>query len=65
MKCLLGQFGTGCLGHAEINDLDDRFAIVQLDENVRRLNVAMNDALVMRMLNGVAHLTKKFQPLGL
>ena len=34
------------------------------DENVRRLDVAVNDALLMRMLNRVANLHEQIQPLA-
>ena len=44
------------LGDAEINDLRHRHAIVERDEDVGRLDVAMDDAFLMRMLDGMANL---------
>ena len=55
-RCLRG------LGDAEINHLGHRHAIVQRDENIRRLDVAMDDSLLMRVLNGLANLDEQFQP---
>jgi hypothetical protein len=47
------------LGNAEINDFGNGNAIVQGDENIRGLDIAVNDALLVRMLDGVANLTKR------
>ena len=60
----VGQAALRGFGNAEVNDLRNRFAVVQGDENVRRLEVAMDDPLLMRVLNGVADMDKKFQSLG-
>ena len=47
------------LGDAEINHLRHRHAVVQRDEDVRRLDVAMNDPLLVRVLNGLANLDEQ------
>ena len=50
------------LGDAEINHLGHRHAVVQRDEDVRRLDVAMDDALLMRVLDGLANLDEQVEP---
>ena len=44
------------LGHAEVDDLRHRHAVVQRDEDVRRLEVAVDDAFLMRVLHRLADL---------
>ena len=44
------------LGDAEVDHLRHRHAVVQRDEDVRGLDVAVNDALLMRVLDGLADL---------
>jgi hypothetical protein len=44
------------LGDAEINHLGDGHTVVDCDENVRRFEVAVDDALLVRVLNGLANL---------
>jgi hypothetical protein len=70
MKCsncgeqrLVRQPALGGFGDAEINHLRHRHAVVQRDEDVRRLDVAMDDALLVRVLDGVADLDEQIQPL--
>src|SRR5215471_2841243 len=46
----------------EINDLGHRHAVVGGDQDVGGLEVAMNDAFLMRMLHRVADLDKQLQP---
>ena len=48
-------------GDAEVNHLRHRPAVLNHDEDVRRLEVAMNDALLMRMLHAVADLHEQLQ----
>ena len=40
---LVGQPRAGRLGHAEVDDLRDRLAVVQGDQDVGRLEVAVDD----------------------
>ena len=49
------------LGDAEINHLGHRHAVVQGDQDVRWLDVAMNDAFLVRMLDGMANLDEQFE----
>ena len=48
----VGQPPFRRLGDAEVDDLGHGHAVVQRDENIRRLDVAVNDALLVRVLNG-------------
>ena len=63
-KRLVGQFAFDGLGDAEINHLRHRHAVVQRHQNVRRLDVAVNDPLLVRVLDGVANLDEQIQPLA-
>ena len=49
-------------GDAEINHLRHGHAVVQRDQDVRGLDVAMDDALLMRVLNGVANVDEQVEP---
>ena len=49
----------GRLGDAEVDHLRHRHAVVQRHKNVRRLDVAVNDALLVRVLNRLAHLDEE------
>ena len=49
------------LGNSEINHLRNGDAIVQGDKDVGRLDVAMNDALLMGMLDGLTDSHEKIQ----
>src|SRR5713226_8939189 len=62
---LVGQaLAGGGLGDAEINDLgtSGRTGFAYSDENVRRFDVAVDDALLVRMLNGLANLDAELEP---
>ena len=50
-------------GDAEINHLGHGHVVVLGDQNIRRFDVAMNDALLMRVLDGLANLDEQFEPL--
>ena len=50
----LGELLLGRLGHAEVDHLGDRLAVVQRDHHVRRLDVAVDDPLLMRVLDRLA-----------
>ena len=59
----VGQAALRGFGDAEVNDLRNRHAVVQGDQNVRRLQVAVDDSLLMCMLYGVADLDEQLQSL--
>ena len=59
---LVGQPAFRRLGDAEINHLGHRHAVVQRDQDVRGLDVAVDDALLMRVLDGLADLDEQVQP---
>jgi len=61
---LVGELLFGGLGNAKINHLRHRHAVVHRDENVRGLDIAVNDSLLMRVLDGVADLGEEIQPLA-
>ena len=61
---LLRQLLPQRLGHAEINHLGHRLAVMQRHQHVARLDVAVNDALLMRVLHRLADLHEKLQPLA-
>jgi hypothetical protein len=50
------------LGDAEIDHLGYRHTVVQRYEDVRGLDVTVNDALLMRMLDGLADLDEQVEP---
>jgi hypothetical protein len=52
---LLGQRRLQRLGRPEVNHLGHGFAVVQRDQDVRGLEVAVDDAFLMGMLDGLAH----------
>ena len=62
-RVLLGQLLPGRLGHAEVDDLRHRLAVVEGDQHVGRLEVAVDDALLMRVLDRLADGDEQFQPL--
>ena len=55
------QPAFGRLGDAEINHLGHRHAVMQRHQDVRRLDVAVDDALLVRVLDGVANLDEQLQ----
>ncbi len=61
---LLGQTTAGGLGHTEINDLGYRAAVVQRDQDVTGLDVAVDNALLMRVLHGLADGDEQLQSLA-
>ena len=50
-------------GDAEVDDLGHRHAVVQGDQDVGGLDVAVDDALLMRVLDGLADLDEQPQAL--
>jgi hypothetical protein len=63
MQRLLGEVRPGRLGDAEVDHLGHRPAIVLGDQHVGGLNVAVDDALVVRVLDRLADRHKQLQPL--
>ena len=53
---VVGQAVPGRLGDAEVDDLRHRLAVVDRDEDVRRLEVAVNDAFLVGVLHRLADL---------
>jgi hypothetical protein len=56
------QPAFGRLGDAEVDHLRHRHPVVQRNENVRRLDVAMDDPLLVRVLDGLANLDEQIEP---
>ena len=64
MDGLVGQdLAGGGFGNAEINHLGHRHAVVERDQDVGGLDVPMDDALLVRVLDGVANLHEQLEPL--
>ena len=64
-QAVLGQLQpAGRLGQAEVDHLGDRLAVVALDQDVRGLEVAVDDPLLVRVLHRRADLAEQGQPLG-
>ena len=61
---LIGQPSLGRFGDPEIDHLWHRHSVVQRDEDVGRLDVAVDDALLVRVLDGVADLAEQFEALA-
>ena len=59
----LQRFGPHGLGDAEVDDLRHGQSAVSGDENVRGLEVAVDDALLMRVLDCLADMNEQPQPL--
>ena len=50
---LVGQWRAGRLGDAEVDHLGNRLAVVERDQDVRRLQVAVDDSLLVGVLHGL------------
>ena len=61
---LLGQLLADRLGHAEVDHLRHRPAVVQRDQHVGRLEVAVDDPLLMGVLHRLADRDEQLQPLA-
>ncbi len=59
----VGQLWPGRLGHAEVDDLRHRLAVIEGDQHVGGLEVAVDDALLMRVLHRLADRDEQLQPL--
>ena len=60
---LLGELLAGRLGHAEVDHLGHGPAVVACDQHVRRFEIAVNDAFLVRVLHRLADLDEQFEPL--
>ena len=49
---------------AEVDDLRDRSIVLNSDQDVRRFEIAVNDALLVGMLNAIAHLQEQIDAAG-
>ncbi len=54
---------SGRLGYAKVDDLGNRLAVVAGDQHVGRLDVAVNDAFLMGVLDRLTDGYEEFQPL--
>ena len=61
---LVGELLAGRLGDAEVDHLRHRPAVVQRDQHVRRLEVAVDDPFLVRVLDRVADLDEQLEPLA-
>src|ERR1022692_249425 len=53
----------GCLGDAEVDHFRQRLAIHQFDQHIRWLDIPMDHASLMSVVDGVTYLAKEFQTL--
>ena len=60
---LVGQLLSGGFGDTEVDDFGHRHAVVDGDQDVRGLEVAMDDALLMRVLDGLTNLHEQVESL--
>ena len=60
----LGQPLVDRLGDAEVDDLGHRLAVVERDQDVRRLDVAVDDPLLVGVLDRLADRDEQLQPLA-
>src|SRR6266566_3558244 len=60
---LVSQPPLDGLGDAEVYDFGHRQTIVECDQNVGRLDVTVNNSLLVCMLDGLANLDEKLQTL--
>src|SRR5262245_42557276 len=63
IRVILCQTLSGRLGHAEVDDLRHGPAVVQGDQHVGRLDVAVDDPLLMRVLHRLADRHEQLQTL--
>ena len=60
----LGQPLLGRLGHAEVDHLGHRPVVVHGHQDVRRLDVAVDDPLLVRVLDRLADRDEQLEPLA-
>ena len=58
------QLIGGRFGDAKINHLGDGHSVTQRDQDIGGLDIAVNEAFLVRVLNGVADLDEEIQPLA-
>ena len=61
---LLGQPLVDRLGDAEVDDLGHRLAVVERHQHVRRLDVAVDDPLLVGVLDRLADRDEQLEPLA-
>ena len=61
---LLGQLLAHGFGDAEVDDLGDRPDVMHFDQHVAGLQIAVDHALLMRVLHAVAERDEQLQPLA-
>ena len=61
--CSVSAWTLQRLSQTEVDHLGNRPAVVLSDQNVRRLDVAVDDPFLMGMLNRLANLHEQFQPI--
>jgi hypothetical protein len=59
----VGRVHRGGLGQPEIDDLRYRLVVAHANQNVRRLQIPVNDPLLMGVVHSVADLNEQFEPL--
>ena len=59
----VGQSLIGRFRDAKVNHLGHRFAILERDQDVRRFDIAVDNALLVRVLQGMADLDEEVEPL--
>ena len=60
----LGQPLVDRLGDAEVDHLGHRLAVVERDQHVRRLDVAVDDPLLVGVLDRLADRDEQLEPLA-
>ena len=60
----VGELLVDRLGDAEVDDLGHRLAVVRRHQHIRRLDVAVDDSLLMRVLDGLTNGDEQVQPLA-
>lgn len=62
---LVGQVVMQSFGYTEVDDFDNSAVICLCHHDVGRLEIAMNDAFLVRVLHGVADIDEQFQTLAI
>ena len=63
-KRLLSQLALDGFRNAEVDYPRHRHAILNGDQDVRGLDVPVNDSFLVRVLNGMTNLNEQVQPLA-
>jgi hypothetical protein len=58
-ECPIGELTAQGLGDAEVDDLHHRLVFLYRYQDVGRLQVPVDDALLMGVLNGVTHVSEE------